>query len=57
MLARMPYPKFPVALGVLYAVTRPTYESALGLQAEAARQKFGTGDLRQLLHSGNTWTV
>jgi 2-oxoglutarate/2-oxoacid ferredoxin oxidoreductase subunit beta len=57
MLARMPYPMFPVALGVLYAVSRPTYEGTLIEQAESARQKHGEPSLEKLLHSGNTWTV
>jgi 2-oxoglutarate/2-oxoacid ferredoxin oxidoreductase subunit beta len=57
MLARMPYPTFPVALGVLYAVARPTYEGMLIQQAESARQKHGMGELHKLLNSGNTWTV
>jgi 2-oxoglutarate ferredoxin oxidoreductase subunit beta len=56
MLARMPYPHFPVALGVLYAVTRPTYDETLLKQRQAAEQK-GKGDLTKLLNSGNTWTV
>jgi 2-oxoglutarate ferredoxin oxidoreductase subunit beta len=57
MLARMPFPTFPVALGVLYAVQRPTYEGALVQQREAALKKHGPGDLKKLLFSGNTWTV
>ena len=56
MLARMPYPQFPVALGVLYAVPRPTYDETLLKQRVAAEQK-GKGDLAKLLNSGNTWTV
>jgi 2-oxoglutarate/2-oxoacid ferredoxin oxidoreductase subunit beta len=57
MLARMPYPQFPVAVGVLYAVSRPTYDGTLREQQEAAKQKFGDGDLAKLLNSGNTWQV
>ncbi len=57
MLARMPYPTFPVALGVLYKVERPTYEATLVAQREAANQKLGTPNLDKLLRSGNTWTV
>jgi len=57
MLARMPFPQFPVAVGVLYAVTRPTYDATLFEQRRAATQKLGKGDLQQLLNSGNTWEV
>ncbi len=57
MLARMPYPQFPVAVGVLYAVDRPTYDETLVHQHEVAIEKFGKGDLDKLLHSGNTWKV
>jgi len=57
MLARMPYPQFPVAVGVLYAVDRPTYDETLVHQHEMAIEKFGKGDLDKLLNSGNTWQV
>ncbi len=57
MLARMPYPQFPVAVGVLYAVDRPSYDETLVHQRETAVEKFGKGNLEKLLHSGNTWQV
>ncbi len=57
MLARMPYPRFPVAVGVLYAVEYPTYDDTLGEQRAAAVAKQGKGDLSALLNSGNTWQV
>jgi 2-oxoglutarate ferredoxin oxidoreductase subunit beta len=57
LLARMPYPEFPVAVGVLYAVTRPTYDGTLGAQQKAAKEKLGNGDLGKLLRGGNTWTI
>jgi 2-oxoglutarate ferredoxin oxidoreductase subunit beta len=57
MLARMPFPDFPVALGVLYAVTRPTYDDTLQKQSQAAKEKLGKGDLGRLLRGGNTWQV
>jgi 2-oxoglutarate ferredoxin oxidoreductase subunit beta len=57
MLARMPYPHFPVALGVLYADLRPTYDETLTDQRERAVQKAGKGDLDKLLRSGNTWQI
>jgi 2-oxoglutarate ferredoxin oxidoreductase subunit beta len=57
MLARMPFPEFPVAVGVLYAVMRPTYDGTLKAQQKAAKEKLGNGDLGKLLRGGNTWTI
>jgi 2-oxoglutarate ferredoxin oxidoreductase subunit beta len=57
MLARMPYPEFPVAMGVLYAVERTTYERTVTDQRARATTKLGKGSLEKLLHSGETWTV
>ncbi|MFO0571809.1 MAG: hypothetical protein U0263_39665, partial [Polyangiaceae bacterium] len=56
MLARMPYPQFPVAVGVLYNVTRPTYDDTVHAQVDTAKAKT-KADLQKLLASGNTWTV
>jgi 2-oxoglutarate ferredoxin oxidoreductase subunit beta len=56
-LARMPFPAFPVAVGVLFRSERPTYEGILAQQTKAAVTKYGRGDLEKLLHSGETWTV
>ncbi|HEY4106620.1 MAG TPA: 2-oxoacid:ferredoxin oxidoreductase subunit beta [Polyangiaceae bacterium] len=57
MLAHMPYPAFPVALGVLFAETRPTYDGSLNEQRLAAGLKQGKPDVDQLLRSGETWTI
>jgi 2-oxoglutarate/2-oxoacid ferredoxin oxidoreductase subunit beta len=57
MLARMPFPQFPVAVGVLYAVARPTYDATLSEQRRAAGEKLGKGSLQKLLNAGNTWEV
>lgn len=57
MLASMPYPRFPVALGVLFAVEQSTYDDTLIEQRLAAVKKQGKGDLAALLGSGNTWQV
>jgi 2-oxoglutarate ferredoxin oxidoreductase subunit beta len=57
LLARMPFPEFPVAMGVLYAQERPTYERALAEQSKRAVDRLGKGNLEKLLHSGETWTV
>jgi 2-oxoglutarate ferredoxin oxidoreductase subunit beta len=57
LLARMPFPEYPVAVGVLYAVSRPTYDGTLRAQQKAAKEKLGSGDLGKLLRGGNTWTI
>jgi len=57
MLARMEYPKFPVALGVLYAQARPTYDGTLHKQNSDAVAKLGKGNLEKLLGSGATWEI
>jgi 2-oxoglutarate ferredoxin oxidoreductase subunit beta len=56
-LASMAPPDFPIPVGVLRAVERPSYERLLEQQIEAAVRQRGPGDLRALLHSGDTWTV
>jgi 2-oxoglutarate ferredoxin oxidoreductase subunit beta len=57
MLARMTYPEFPVAVGVLFAERRPTYDATLQAQQKEAQQKFGQGDLAKLLRGGHTWEI
>jgi len=57
LLTRMPFPEFPVAVGVLHATRRPTYDGTLRAQQKAARDKFGNGDLQKLLRGGSTWTI
>ncbi|HYO96237.1 MAG TPA: 2-oxoacid:ferredoxin oxidoreductase subunit beta [Polyangiaceae bacterium] len=57
MLTRMPYPEFPVALGVLYQVQRPTYDAALHEQRERASTRAGLPDLQKVLRGGDTWVI
>jgi 2-oxoglutarate ferredoxin oxidoreductase subunit beta len=57
MLAKMPFPEFPVALGVLYAVLKPTYDGTLRQQHSAAKAKAGDGNLQKLLRGGSTWEI
>jgi 2-oxoglutarate/2-oxoacid ferredoxin oxidoreductase subunit beta len=57
MLARMPFPEFPVALGVLFAEERPTYDGTVSEQQAAAVKKAGKGSLHTLLNSGSTWEI
>jgi 2-oxoglutarate ferredoxin oxidoreductase subunit beta len=55
MLANFEAP-MPTPVGVFYAVSRPTYDGAMNKQLADAKSK-GAGDLKTLLHRGDTWTV
>jgi 2-oxoglutarate ferredoxin oxidoreductase subunit beta len=57
ILARMAWPQFPVPLGVLQAVERPTYNELLDKQIEDVIAREGAGDLAALLAEGDTWVV
>jgi 2-oxoglutarate ferredoxin oxidoreductase subunit beta len=57
MLSRMWWPEFPVPVGVLRAVTRPTHDELLTGQIDSAVASTGEGDLARVLKSGETWTV
>ncbi len=57
ILAQMGYPEFPVPLGVLRAVERPTYDDLMTQQIEEAVARQGPGDLASLFTEGDTWTV
>jgi 2-oxoglutarate ferredoxin oxidoreductase subunit beta len=57
MLSRLDYPDFPVPVGVLRAVQRPTYDGIVEEQQETALAQRGEGDLETLFNSGDTWEV
>jgi 2-oxoglutarate ferredoxin oxidoreductase subunit beta len=44
-------------IGVFREVDRPTYGRSVHEQIEEAGDRLGPGDLRSLLHGGDTWTV
>jgi 2-oxoglutarate ferredoxin oxidoreductase subunit beta len=46
-----------VPLGIFRQVERPVYDDLMSEQLDAAREQAGEGDLAELLHSGDTWTV
>src|SRR5262249_36859058 len=52
MLSRMFYPEFPVPVGVLRAIERPTHDQLMTEQISGAVAKQGAGDLGRLLNSG-----
>ena len=57
LLASMNYPDFPMPMGVLHCEEKPAYDELVTKQLKQAVADQGTGDLKQLLHSGMTWEV
>jgi len=57
MLSRMFYPEFPVPVGVLRNIERPTHDQLLTDQISGAVAKQGAGDLSRLLNGGETWVA
>jgi 2-oxoglutarate ferredoxin oxidoreductase subunit beta len=57
MLSRMWWPDFPVPVGVLRRVQRPTHDQLVSGQIADAQARQGMGDLDELLRSGETWVV
>jgi 2-oxoglutarate ferredoxin oxidoreductase subunit beta len=56
MLIDMPFPEFPVALGVIYCDPAPCFDEAMTVQ-EAKLKAGKTADLNALLRRGQTWEV
>jgi 2-oxoglutarate ferredoxin oxidoreductase subunit beta len=50
-------PTEPTPIGVFRAVQREDYGTGVSRQLAAASEQKGPGELRDLLHSGATWTV
>ena len=57
ILSRMFWPEFPVPVGVLRDVARPTHDRLIDAQIEQAIEKSGEGDLARRSLAGETWTV
>ena len=57
MLARMRPPEFPAALGVIRAVSRPTFDEGLLSQLEYEKENATFKTVDELLKSGETWEV
>ena len=55
LLAAMTGPDFPVAVGVLYREDKNSFID--DAQAQLVEARVAKGTLRDLLHSGHTWTV
>lgn len=48
---------FPMPVGVIRQITKPTYDHDFHEQIEKVKEQKGEGDLRKLLFSGNMWEV
>jgi 2-oxoglutarate/2-oxoacid ferredoxin oxidoreductase subunit beta len=57
MLTRMDYPEFPVPVGVIRAVQRPTYNDLLEQQITKAIETQGEADINALFRQGDIWEV
>ena len=58
MLANFTYqPEFPDPIGVLYNIDAPVYDDMVSKQIAKALDMRGTGNIRDLLNSGDTWEV
>jgi len=58
LLANMTYlPEFPDPIGVFYSIQSPTYEDMLTEQIGQAIKNKPKASVKDLLNSGDTWTV
>jgi 2-oxoglutarate ferredoxin oxidoreductase subunit beta len=44
-------------IGVFRDVSRPVYDELMDEQLETSKQQKGAGDLDELLHAGDTWSI
>lgn len=56
-LAKMQYPEFPVAMGVIRKVTAKPFEENVHGAIKSAQENSRLKNLDDLFHSGNTWKV
>jgi len=57
LLSRLAPPAFPTPIGVFRVVQRPTFGALMNNQIQEAIAKSGEGDIDELLHRGDVWTV
>ncbi len=50
-------PEGPTPVGVFRDVERQVYDELMADQIATAKEKRGDGNLRELLHAGDTWTI
>jgi len=57
LLAQLVQPDFPMPMGILHRVDKPTYDQLATQQIDDAIAKQGQGDLSKLMYSGMVWEV
>ena len=57
ILSRMFWPDYPVPIGVIRRVKKPTHHQLVAGQIELVRADKGEGVLRDLLFTSDTWEV
>ena len=57
MLASMRYPEFPVAVGIIRDVKRPTYDTEVAHQIEEQQVKEPAKSANSLFRSGEIWKI
>lgn len=57
MLSKMAPPEFPMAMGVIRSVEKPTYEVAMEQIIDTAKSTSSIKCMDDLLNSGKTWTI
>ena len=57
MLASMQPPNFPVAMGIIFRDTGPSYDEAVYDQINDIKEKASAIPINDLMHKGKTWTV
>ena len=57
LLADHPAPGMPTPIGVFRALNRSVFETETAAQAEAQVAERGAGTLRELIYTGDRWTV
>ena len=57
MLAKMAYPHFPIAIGVIRSANYPTYDDMVVEQINYAKENSKIKTVDDLLNSGDTWEI
>ena len=56
MISDMRFPEYPVPMGIIKRVSKPSFEESISSQIESAKSKFPP-NLEKLISSGETWEV
>ena len=56
-VSRLYWPEYPVPMGIIRRVRKPTFEELLYAQVEEVKRRKKPGDLKDLIYSGSIWEV